>query len=151
MATQPKTKAKKAPARKAPAKKAAARKTTARKTAPKQAAQPAFAAKAQENARNVFLAGLGFYGKAYDEAQNRMDDAQTRMKQRRAKAEKLFNELVKRGEKVEKEARKALKDLEMPELKLADREEIRKEIESRLDKARESFESLRDSLTAKAA
>ena len=80
-----------------------------------------------------------------------MDEAQTRMKERREKAEDLFNELVKRGEKVEKEAKKALKDFEMPELKLADTDEIRKEIEARLDKARESFESLRDSLSAKAA
>lgn len=149
MATQPK--AKKAPARKTAAKKTTAKKTTTRKTAPKKPAQPAFAAKAQENARNVFLAGLGFYGKAFDEAQTRMDDAQARMKERREKAEDLFNELVKRGEKVEKEAKKALKDFEMPELKLADTDEIRKEIEARLDKARESFESLRDSLSAKAA
>ncbi len=151
MATQAKPKAKKAPARKAPAKKAAARKTTARKAAPKKVAQPDFAAKAQENARNVFLAGLGFYGMAFEEAQSQYEDAQARMKQRRVKAEDLFNKLVKRGEKVEKQAKKAIKDFEMPELKLADREEIRKEVEARLDKARESFESLRDSLTAKAA
>ena len=38
--------------------------------------------KAQENARNVFLAGLGFYGMAADEAQSQYEDAQTRMKQR---------------------------------------------------------------------
>jgi hypothetical protein len=146
MATQPKAKAKakKAPARKTAARKTTAKKTTARKTAPKKMTQPAFAAKAQENARNVFLAGLGFYGKAYDEAQ-------TRMKVRREKAEDLFNELVKRGEKVEKDAKKALKDFDLPELNLADREEIRKEIEARLDKARESFESLRDSISARAA
>jgi hypothetical protein len=156
MATQTRPKAKKAPvrktaAKKAPARKTTARKTTARKAAPKKVAQPDFTAKAQENARNVFLAGLGFYGLAYEEAQNQYDDAQTRMKARREKAEDFFNKLVKRGEKVEKQAKKRIKDFEMPELKMADSEEIRKEIEARLDKARDSFESLRDSLSAKAA
>ena len=155
MATQAKPKAKRAPARKAAAKKAPAKKATARKAAPKAAArkvaQPDFAAKAQENARNVFLAGLGFYGLAFEEAQSQYEDAQVRMKQRRAKAEDFFNKLVKRGEKVEKQAKKRIKDFELPELKLADREEIRKEVEARLDKARDSFESLRDSLSAKAA
>ena len=144
----PKAKAK---AKKAPARKPAAKKTTARKAAPKKPAQPTFAAKAQENARNVFLAGLGFYGKAFEEAQTQIEDAQSRMKQRREKAEDLFNDLVKRGEKVETKAKKRIKDFEMPELKLADREELRKEIQTRLDKARDSFETLRDSITQKAA
>jgi polyhydroxyalkanoate synthesis regulator phasin len=151
----PKTKAK-AKAKKAPARKTAAKKTTARKAAPKKAAsrkpaQPLFATKAQENARNVFLAGLGFYGKAFEEAQNQIEEAQSRMKQRREKAEDLFNDLVKRGEKVESEAKKRMKDFELPELKLTDRDEFRKEIRARLDKARESFETLRDSIAQKAA
>jgi polyhydroxyalkanoate synthesis regulator phasin len=159
--TAAKPKAKKAPARKAAAKKSTAKKTTAkkstakksttRKATPKQAAQPNFAVKAQENARNVFLAGLGFYGKAFEEAQNQIEDAQARMKQRREKAEDLFNELVKRGEKVESEAKKRIKDIELPELKLADRDEVRMEIRARLDKARESFDALRESITVKAA
>ena len=140
----------KAKARKAPARKTAAKKTTA-KAAPKKPVTPTFADKAQENARNVFLAGLGVYGMAFDEAQSQFEDAQTRMKKRRSEAEKLFNKLVKRGTKMEKDAKKAVDGFEMPELKLADREEIRKEIEARLDKARDSFETLRDSLTAKAA
>ena len=144
----PKTKAK---AKKAPARKTAAKKTTARKAAPKKPAQPKFASKAQENARNVFLAGLGFYGKAFEEAQQQIEDAQNRMKQRREMAEDLFNELVKRGEKVESKAKKRLKDFELPELKLGDREELRKEIRARLNKARDSFETLRDSITSKAA
>jgi polyhydroxyalkanoate synthesis regulator phasin len=146
----PKTKAR-TKAKKAPARKTAAKKTTARKAAPKKPVQPTFAVKAQENARNVFLAGLGFYGKAFEEAQNQIEEAQGRMKQRREKAEDLFNDLVKRGEKVESEAKKRIKDFELPELKLADREEFSKEIRARLDKARDSFETLRDSLTSKAA
>ncbi len=146
-----KAKAKKAPARKATAKKTTARKTTAKKTAAKKPVQVTFAEKAQENARNVFLAGLGFYGKAFEEAQNQVEAAEKRAKARREKAEKLFNELVKRGEKVETSARKRIKDIELPELKLTDREEFRIQIRARLDKARESFETLRESVTVKAA
>ena len=146
----PKTKAK-AKAKKAPVRKTAAKKTTAKKAAPKKPAQPTFAVKAQENARNVFLAGLGFYGKAFEEAQNQIEEAQDRMKERREKAEDLFNDLVKRGEKVESQAKKRIKDFELPELKLTDREEFRKEIRARLDKARDSFETLRDAITPKAA
>lgn len=148
----PKTKTKaKSKAKKAPVRKTAAKKTTTRKAAPKKPAQPVFATKAQENARNVFLAGLGFYGKAFEEAQNQIEEAQSRMKERREKAEDLFNDLVKRGEKVETEAKKRIKDFELPELKLTDRDEFRKEIRVRLDKARDSFETLRDAITQKAA
>ncbi len=150
-AAKPKAKAKKAPARKAPAKKTAAKKTTAKKTAAKKPAQPTFAVKAQENARNVFLAGLGFYGKAFDEVQNQFEEAEKRMKARREKAEDLFNDLVKHGEKVESQAKKRIKDIELPELKVADTEELRAELRARLDKARESFDSLRETITAKAA
>jgi hypothetical protein len=154
MATQAnaaKPKAKATAKKKAPARKAAAKKTTAKKTAAKKPVQLTFAEKAQENARNVFLAGLGAYGKAFEEAQNQIEAAEKRMNQRRKNAEKLFNELVKRGEKVETEAKKRIKDIELPELKLTDREEFRMEIRARLDKARESFETLRESVTVKAA
>lgn len=151
MATAAPKAKRKAPARKTAAKKTAVKKPAARKAAPKKPVQPTFAIKAQENARNVFLAGLGFYGKAFEEAQSQLDQAQSRMKARREKAEDMFSDLVKRGEKVETKAKKRIKDFELPELKLADSEELRKEIRTRLDKARDSFETLRDSLTPKAA
>ncbi|MDJ0878093.1 MAG: hypothetical protein QNI86_05745 [Halieaceae bacterium] len=150
-AAKAKAKAKKAPARKSAAKKAAAKKTTAKKTAAKKPVQPTFAEKAQENARNVFLAGLGFYGKAFEEAQSQLEEAEKRMKARQKKAENMFNDLVKHGEKVESKAKKRLKDIELPELKLADTDELRTEIRARLDKARDSFESLRETITSKAA
>ena len=149
-----------APKTKAKAKKTTVRKTTAKKASPKQAsakkAKPNFAEQAQENARNVFLAGLGVYGKAFEGAQSQIKDAQSQVKENRAKAKDLFNELVKRGEKVETEAKKKLKEidlpeLKMPEIKLADREELREELRNRLDKARESFESLRNAISSKAA
>jgi hypothetical protein len=149
----PKTKAK---AKKAPVRKTAAKKTTAKKAAPKKVTKLNFAEQAQENARNVFLAGLGAYGKAFEEAQSQIKDAQAQMKENRNKAEDLFSELVKRGEKVETKAKKKLKEIElpelkMPELKLADREELREELRNRLDMARDSFQSLRNAVSSKAA
>jgi hypothetical protein len=39
----------------------------------------------------------------------------------------------------------------MPELKIADRDELRAELRNRLDKARDSFDTLRNSISAKAA
>jgi hypothetical protein len=148
-----------APKTKAKARKTTVRKTTAKKTTRKAAPKKAklnFAEQAQENARNVFLAGLGAYGKAFEEAQSQIKDAQSQVKENRAKAKDLFNELVKRGEKVETKAKKKLKEidlpeLKMPELKLADRDELREELRNRLDKARDSFESLRNAISRKAA
>jgi hypothetical protein len=149
-----------APKTKAKARKTTVRKTTAKKASPKKAtakkAKLSFAEQAQENARNVFLAGLGAYGKAFEEAQSQIKDAQSQVKENRAKAKDLFNELVKRGEKVETKAKKKLKEidlpeLKMPELKLADRDELREELRNRLDKARDSFESLRNAISRKAA
>jgi len=150
----PKSKAKKAPVRKTAARKAPAKKAAVKKTAaPRKAAAKklSVAEQARENARNVFLAGLGVYGKAFEDAQTQIKDAQSQMKQNRAKAEKAFNDLVKRGEKVETKARKKLKEIELPELKLVDREELREELRARLDKARDSFETLRNAVTSKAA
>ena len=144
-----------APKTKAQAKKTTVRKTTAKKASPKKStakkAKLNFAEQAQENARNVFLAGLGAYGKAFEEAQSQIKDAQSQVKENRVKAKDLFNELVKRGEKVETKAKKKLKEIDLPELKLADRDELREELRARLDKARDSFESLRNSVSRKAA
>ncbi|MEE4662078.1 MAG: hypothetical protein V2J89_16530 [Halieaceae bacterium] len=145
----PKAKTRKAPARKTAARKTATKRTAQRKTAAAPVAS--FTTKAQENARNVFLASLGFYGKAFEQAQTRFDAAQSRIKTRRTEAEKLFSELVKRGEKVESDARKAINDIELPELKLAKPEEIRKDVKARLEKARESFETLRGNIGSNAA
>lgn len=141
-------KAKKASTRKTTAKKSGQRKTTAKKVTAKKAAtkkpvQPEVVVKAQENARNVFLAGLGAYGKAFEEAQSQIEEAQSRMKENRARAEDLFKELVKRGEKVESSAKEKIKtldlpDVKLPELKLVDHEQIRKQLEARLDRARKS-------------
>jgi hypothetical protein len=143
-----KAKSKSAAVKKAPAKKSAAKKATTSKAAAKKAGKP------QDNVRNVFLAGLGFYGKAIEEAEKQIKENRTKMEQRREKANELFEELVKRGEKVETDTRKKLQkidlpELKLPELKLADHEELRDELRTRLDKARDSFNMLREAVSAK--
>jgi len=139
-------------ARKPVARKPAARKPAARKPATKRAGvkqtTKVFAANAQETGREVLLAGLGFYGKAYDQAQERLDDLQKQLKSRRKNADKTYKELVKRGKQVEKDARNALEDIELPKLDdLTDR----KKLEQQLKKARTRFEELRKSVRLKSA
>jgi len=101
------------------------------------------------SARNVFLAGLGAYSKAIDEAQSHIREAQSQLQENRSKAENLFSQLVKRGEKVEISARDKLKEIDLPELILSDREVLREDLRARLDKARESFDTLRDAVSNK--
>ncbi len=145
----PKTKpaAKRKPAaKKAAAKKTAARKPAARKAAPKKTARkssPDFAKRAQEAGRKAFLASLGFYGKAFDQVEEQYSSLQEELEARRKKADKLYNELVKRGEKVEKQAKKAVEDIELPKFEL-DSLTDRKKLEEQLDKAKARFEELRD-------
>jgi hypothetical protein len=144
----PKTAAKRKPAvKRKPA--AATRKPAARKTTAKKAA-PDFAANAQETGRNVFLAGLGFYGKAYDQVQEQLTELQKQMEARRKKADKMYKELVKRGEKLEKEAKGALKDIELPKLELESLTD-RKKLDAQLKKAKARFAELKGSIRFKAA
>ena len=121
-------KAKKAPAKKKPAAKAKTR------------ARP----RAIDTGRNALLAGLGVYGKAYDQVleqfatlQEQVDEAQTRLAERRKQADDLYKSLVKRGTAVEKEALKALADLELDSL--ADRSKL----EAQMKKAKSRFDDLK--------
>ena len=57
--------------------------------------------KAGEIAKNIWLAGVGAYGKAVDEAQGRLEKAGV-------EPPKLFRELVKAGAALEEEARGAI-------------------------------------------
>lgn len=59
--------------------------------------------KAGELAKQVWLAGLGAYGKAFDEASDRYDKATK-------DSPKLFRELVEKGAKLESETREAIAD-----------------------------------------
>ena len=131
-------KAKKAPAKKKPAAKTKAKAKASTKA--KTRARP----KAIDTGRNALLAGLGVYGKAYDQVleqfaslQEQVDEAQTRLTERRKQAEDLYKSLVKRGTAVEKEALKALADLELDSL--ADRSKL----EAQMKKAKSRFDDLK--------
>ena len=129
---------------------AAAKRKPVAKRATAKKATPDFAANAQEAGRNVFLAGLGFYGKAYDQAQEQFDSLQKELETRRKKADKLYKELVKRGAKVEKEAKNVIKDIDLPKLELETLTD-RKKLDAQLKKAKARFEELKDSVSFKAA
>jgi hypothetical protein len=157
MAEQAKTATKKAAPKRKPAAKrkptAAKRKPVARKTAAKRTTRkstPDFTARAQEAGRNAFLASLGFYGKAYDQAQDQFTSIQDQLEERRKKADKMYKELVKRGKKVEKDAKGAIDDIDLPKLEL-DSLTDRKKLEKQLDKAKARFDELKDSVSFKSA
>ena len=151
---------KKATAKKAATKRVAAKKTVTKKTAVKTKAKTQPKAKAQAKAktsskkrarpaavdtgRKALLAGLGVYGKAYDQVleqfagmQEQVDDAQNRLSASRKQAEAIYQSLVKRGSAVEKDALRALADLELDSL--ADRTKL----EAQMKKAKARFDQLK--------
>ena len=146
------SKVKTAPKRKPAAKRkpVTARKPAAERKPVARKATPEFAVKAQEASRNAFLAGLGFYGKAFDQAQDQYSSIQDQLEDRRKKADKLYKELVKRGKKVEKDAKVALKDIEMPKLEL-DSLTDRKKLDSQLKKVKARLEELKETVGIKTA
>lgn len=130
------TKVKKAPVKKKLASKTKAKATTKAKTR----ARP----KAVDTGRNALLAGLGVYGKAYDRVleqfsslQEQVDEAQSRLTERRKQAEDLYKALIKRGTAVEKDALQALADLELDSL--ADRSKL----EAQMKRAKSRFDDLK--------
>ena len=130
------TKVKKAPVKKKLASKTKAKATTKAKTR----ARP----KAVDTGRNALLAGLGVYGKAYDRVleqfsslQEQVDEAQSRLTERRKQAEDLYKALIKRGTAVEKDALQALADLELDSL--ADRSKL----EAQMKRAKARFDDLK--------
>lgn len=55
-------------------------------------------------AKNIWLAGLGAYGRAFDEAQERYEQASK-------ETPRLFNDLVEKGKKLEGQARATFDDV----------------------------------------
>lgn len=139
--------------RKAPVRKKAAAK---RKSAPRKTAAAArsktedFAARAQEVSHEAFLASLGFYGKAYDQMQEQFDQLQDAMEQRRKNAGKLYRDLVKRGEKVEKQAKGRIESLELPKFELENLTD-REKLEAQLDKVKARLDGFVESFGLKSA
>lgn len=78
---------------------------------------------AEEFARKIWLAGLGAYGKSFDEAQGRYEKLST-------EASKVFEELVAKGAVLESEAKDKIKSKTNVEERVA---EVRKKLG--LDKA----------------
>jgi len=74
--------------------------------------------KASEIAKNIWLAGVGAYGKAVDEAQGRLEKAM--------EPPKLFRDLVKAGSALEEDARNVL-------------ETGSASVEQRINRVRENF------------
>jgi hypothetical protein len=143
--TKTATTSKAAPKRKPAAKR---KPVTKRKPAAKRVSKKSttdFAARAQEAGRNAFLASLGFYGKAFDQAQDQFSSMQDQLEERRKKADKMYKELVKRGKKVEKNAKGRFDDLYLDSLT------DRKKLEKRLDKAKARFEDLKETVGFKTA
>ncbi len=88
--------------------------------------------KTSEVAKNIWLAGLGAYGKAFDEAQEAYDRVSEKMT---GESTKVFDELVEKGRKLEIETQKSATEA---------REKAQTSIEERISKVREalSFEGL---------
>lgn len=78
--------------------------------------------KAGEIAKNIWLAGVGAYGKAVDDAQNRLEKAGV-------EPPKLFKDLVKAGAALEEEARASMDDIRS----------AGQSVEERISRVRESF------------
>ena len=77
--------------------------------------------KASEIAKNIWLAGVGAYGKAVDEAQGRLERAM--------EPPKLFRDLVKAGSALEEDARGALEASSA----------AKSSVEQRISRVRENF------------
>ena len=100
--------------------------------------------------RRAFLASLGLYGMAYDQVQDQLKNVEDELQERRKKADKLYTNMVKRGEKVEKKARAAIDDMELPNFELNELTD-RSKIEAHIDKAKERFAELRETVGLKSA
>jgi polyhydroxyalkanoate synthesis regulator phasin len=90
---------------------------------------------AEEFARKIWLAGLGAYGKSFDEAQGRYEKIS-------AEAGKMFDDLVVKGSKIETEAKDKFQVKDKVESRVA---EVRKKLG--LDKV--SADQKVEELTAK--
>jgi polyhydroxyalkanoate synthesis regulator phasin len=77
---------------------------------------------AEEMARKIWLAGLGAYGKGYEEVKGRIESLST-------DSNKLFDELVVKGEKLETEGKDKVKQVKDDVL-------AKTELESRIETVR---------------
>lgn len=85
------------------------------------------AEKATELAKNIWLAGLGAYGKAIDEAQGQFEKASEKVTQ---ESNRLFEELVAKGKQLEGDTQAKLAEV---------KEKSSASLEERLAQVKESF------------
>ena len=85
--------------------------------------KPNVSDKAGEIAKNIWLAGLGAYGKALDQAQDRLDKASK-------EPPRLFKDLVAKGEALEDEVKETISTA---------KESSTSSVEERIRKVRENF------------
>ena len=78
---------------------------------------------AEDVARKIWLAGLGAYGKGFDEAQGQYEKLN-------AEASKLFDDLVEKGEKLEGEAKEKFS---------SEKEQVTTKVEARVAEVREKL------------
>lgn len=64
--------------------------------------------KAEAMAKNIWLAGLGAYSRSYEELSERYEDVQDKYEEINAEGQKVFGELVKRGESIQGDLEQAV-------------------------------------------
>lgn len=103
---------------------------------------------AEEFARKIWLAGLGAYGKSFDEAQGRYEKLST-------ETVKVFEELVSKGEKLEVQAKDKFKAKTHVEERVAD---VRKKLgldkvgsDQRIEELSAKIDALTDAVAKLAA
>lgn len=64
--------------------------------------------KAEAMAKNIWLAGLGAYSRAYEELSERYEDVQDRYEEINAEGQKAFSVLVQRGKSLQSEVDQAV-------------------------------------------
>lgn len=103
---------------------------------------------AEDFARKIWLAGLGAYGKSFDEAQGQYEKLTT-------EAGKVFEDLVEKGESLETEAKAKIKSKTNVEERVA---EVRKKLgldktgsEDKVDELSAKIDALTDAVAKLAA
>lgn len=94
-------------------------------------------------AKDLYLANLGAYGKLYESFEEKVEEYND-------KRGDLFKELVKRGEKVQKDAEKRIQDARTDAEKRIKGLDVVKDmkLEDRIQELRENFDSLKDKLVS---
>jgi len=94
-------------------------------------------------AKDLYLANLGVYGKLYETIEEKVEEYNDKNKR-----SDLFKELVKAGEKVQKNAEKRIKDAQQDAEKRIKEFDLVKEmnLEDRIKELRENFSSVKDKL-----